>query len=559
LISTPLKIFIIAGIIVILLSLIIFYTAYLIIEEEKRMTFLAFSNSVTLLTNAVSAKLDNAIRIIELSSTRNAITNISYANFISEEYKGIPEDKDIQKRQAARIILEEYPEFEFMVFSMPNGDVYMLEPYENQYILPHLNFADRDWYRDTIEKKDTYVSEVYRSTTVGHNIIEIRTPVYGNDGSLIGIWGGALNLSFLEAELKDIVLGDNIRVLFYDRNGKIVLDTSAIGSEPDDFPHEQIIDAVSESPKTFVLDNPHMLISHDKLMVGTTSWTIVVTQPYNDAFTLESMIMGRTFVMIVSLLSIVGFSSYFTYRMFKANLLLTEKLRQVDKEKEEFSAMVTHELKTPLIPVSGYAELFLDGSLGNMTEIQKEKMQVIYENSIRLSTLIQDILDVRKIELDKLHLILQNESIRRIVERSIDIFRPIANQRDIVILNETQDVVVKCDSDRILQVINNVISNAIKFVPEQHGTISINSRIEGELVVIGITDNGIGIPKAKQDDLFKKFYQVDKSMTRKSGGTGLGLAICKGIIESHGGKIWIESEENHGTSVYFTLPRGDIT
>jgi len=234
-----------------------------------------------------------------------------------------------------------------------------------------------------------------------------------------------------------------------------------------------------------------------------------------------------------------------------------DMLREIDKDKEEFAAMISHELKTPLIPISGYAELFLDGSLGNITELQREKMQVMYENSIRLTTLIQDILDARKVELKRLNLNIQVESIKEIAKRCIDIFRPIAEPKGIRIIDETQDVMIKCDPERILQVFNNVISNALKFVPTQHGTILINSRIDNDTVMISIKDNGIGIPKQKQEDLFKKFYQVDKTLTRKSGGTGLGLAISRGIIEAHGGKIWVESEENQGTTVHFTIQKGD--
>ncbi len=239
--------------------------------------------------------------------------------------------------------------------------------------------------------------------------------------------------------------------------------------------------------------------------------------------------------------------------------LETERLRQIDKDKEEFAAMVSHELKTPLIPISGYAELFLDGSLGNMTEVQREKMHVIYDNAIRLTGLIQDILDARKIELGRLKLDTRDETIKDIVKRSLDIFGPIAEQKHIRLVDQTDDVIVRCDPDRILQVLNNIISNAVKFIPPQNGTISINSRTENGLVVVSIRDNGAGIPKEKQEDLFKKFYQVDKTLTRKSGGTGLGLAISRGIIESHGGKIWVESEEDQGTTVHFTIPRGGMT
>lgn len=235
----------------------------------------------------------------------------------------------------------------------------------------------------------------------------------------------------------------------------------------------------------------------------------------------------------------------------------SRKLQQIDKDKEEFAAMISHELKTPLIPISGYAELFLDGSLGNITDLQREKMQVMYENSIRLTTLIQDILDARKIELKRLNLDIRIESIKEITKRCIDVFQPIAEPKGIRLIDETQDITIRCDPDRILQVLNNIVSNAMKFVPAQDGTILINSRNDKDTVMMSIKDNGIGIPKSKQEDLFKKFYQVDKSLTRKSGGTGLGLAISRGIIEAHGGKIWVESEENQGTTIHFTMQKGN--
>jgi len=239
-------------------------------------------------------------------------------------------------------------------------------------------------------------------------------------------------------------------------------------------------------------------------------------------------------------------------RLLIANEVMIQnaQLKQIDHDKDEFAAMVSHELKTPLIPISGYAELFIDGSLGNLSELQREKMQIIYENSVRLTILIQDILDAQKIELKELRLDIHLESIKEIAKRSINIFMQIAKQKNVKLVDNTQDIMVQCDSDRILQVFNNIISNALKFVPVKLGTISINNRIDNDTIVISVIDNGIGIPKSKQDDLFKKFYQVDTSLTRKSGGTGLGLAISRGIIEAHRGKIWVESKENHGTTIH---------
>jgi signal transduction histidine kinase len=125
-----------------------------------------------------------------------------------------------------------------------------------------------------------------------------------------------------------------------------------------------------------------------------------------------------------------------------------------------------------------------------------------------------------------------------------------------MLVNGSQDIKLKCDTERIIQVINNLMSNSLKFVPSEKGKIEIGTRLENESVIFNVRDNGVGIPKDKQDNLFKKFYQIDTSLGRRSGGSGLGLVICKGIVESHNGKMWVESEPGIETTFYFLIPRG---
>jgi len=138
----------------------------------------------------------------------------------------------------------------------------------------------------------------------------------------------------------------------------------------------------------------------------------------------------------------------------------------------------------------------------------------------------------------------------------INEFRPLADAKHITLLGDTggQDITLKCDPKRILQVLNNLVNNAIKFVPENTGRIELSARREGDYVIFSVKDNGTGISKEKQQYLFTKFYQVDASLNRKAGGSGLGLAICKGIVEAHGGRIWVESEESKGATFYFSIP-----
>lgn len=233
----------------------------------------------------------------------------------------------------------------------------------------------------------------------------------------------------------------------------------------------------------------------------------------------------------------------------------TETLREINKEKEEFAAMVSHELKTPLVPIQGYAELLTNGRLGDMTEKQREAVRTIHDNAIRLSRLIQDMLDVRKMELGRLRLDIRDTSTKEIIDDCLEAFKTTADTKKISLVDGSQDVPIKCDPERILQVLNNIVNNAMKFVYSGKGRIEISAVMTDGSVTFSVKDNGIGIPKEKQAELFRKFYQVDTSLGRKAGGSGLGLAISKGIIEAHGGKIWVESEEGKGTKVYFSLPK----
>jgi signal transduction histidine kinase len=238
------------------------------------------------------------------------------------------------------------------------------------------------------------------------------------------------------------------------------------------------------------------------------------------------------------------------------------KLRESDVEKEEFSAMITHELKTPLVPIIGYSELLLDGTLGELNDKQKKKIQIMHSSAVSLSRLISDLLDVRKLELGKMKFEMNEAEASILIGDCIDILKTSAEAKEITLTsNITEDKIVTwCDAKRINQVMRNLVSNAIKFVPAKTGKVELYAeKNEAKEVVFSIKDNGVGIPKEKQRYIFQKFYQADTSMTRNAGGTGLGLAICKGIVEAHGGKIWFDSGPGTGTAFYFTLPSKPIS
>jgi len=232
-----------------------------------------------------------------------------------------------------------------------------------------------------------------------------------------------------------------------------------------------------------------------------------------------------------------------------------EQSKEIEKAKDEFLAMITHELKTPLVPIQGYSELLLDGTLGQLTEEQKEKIRIMYQSSLSLSQLIQDLLDVRRLELGQMKFDKCDVNAEEIINDAIGIMAPSAEKVGVRLKAHTQKPIkITCDPDRIVQVLTNLIKNSIRFVPEQKGIIEVRVKEDGNEALFSVKDNGIGIPKDRQEGLFKKFYQVDTSSHRKSEGSGLGLAICKGIVEGHGGKIYVESDAGKGATFYFTLP-----
>lgn len=236
-----------------------------------------------------------------------------------------------------------------------------------------------------------------------------------------------------------------------------------------------------------------------------------------------------------------------------------EEAKKTDIAKDEFLAMITHELKTPLVPIQGYADILLSGYLGNLTDKQRERISIIKTSAASLLQLISDLLDVQKLELGQLRMKKESAKIHTAVAKSIQTLNPEIEEAKIKVVNEVdQNITVLHDPDRIAQVLTNLIKNSIKAVKPQSGLIRIYSADVQNEVRITVEDNGIGIPYERQGKLFTKFYQVDASLTREKGGSGLGLSICKGIIEAHGGKISLESKPDVGTTITFSLPKRDI-
>ena len=235
---------------------------------------------------------------------------------------------------------------------------------------------------------------------------------------------------------------------------------------------------------------------------------------------------------------------------------ISKELRDIDIQKEEFTSMVTHELKTPLTPILGWLSVLDKGDLlGTLNEKQKTAVSKILSNSRRLNLLITDLLDAQKLDLGKMSYDMSAVDVNSMITGLVENFQPTADSKNIKIFDSTTETLkINSDQPRIEQVINNLVYNAIDFVKIDTGIIEIKAHASDTNLIISIKDNGKGISKENQEHLFKKFYQIDTSPTREHGGTGLGLSICHGICEGLGGKISVSSVINKETIFFISLP-----
>ncbi len=531
-------------------------------------------NEVTLLSSRFALRLQYAAGIIEMTGQTFPMTKPpAYSNLISDHLKGIPADADSEKREMAKKMLDKKFDLDYIFYAMPNGDIYFLEPFYSQIKLSQLNFAFRDWYHGAISTGSTYVSEVYVSANEKHNVIGIAVPIYNNaNPTLNGIFVGALNLGTLQKSLATINLGQTEYLLIVDHNNNIVADSRK--SESDTEIRKFTLDLSKQSNGndvstiTKAIDGKDMFIAFTTVPVGTHKWSIMSIQPHDDAFGSSVALKNEAIVLISIIISITSVAGFFMLRKINTNLelsnrlrrinseleLKTEQIKQVDIQKEEFSAMVTHELKTPLVPIIGYCKMLKNKMLGELNNEQLESIDTIEKSAKRLESLVNDIMDARKLDLDKMRFEIEDVSVDELFEGLNTSYKVLQQKgKEFTVNLPANGLIVKTDKTRLRQVFDNLISNAIKFTPDQNAKIEVGAYKENDKIKFYVKDNGIGIPPSKQPELFKKFYQIDTSEKRKAGGTGLGLAISKGIIEKLNGKIWVESDGKTGSTFYFEL------
>jgi two-component system, OmpR family, phosphate regulon sensor histidine kinase PhoR len=230
------------------------------------------------------------------------------------------------------------------------------------------------------------------------------------------------------------------------------------------------------------------------------------------------------------------------------------RLKQLERTRQEFVANVSHELRTPLSLIKGYVETLLDGAKDN-PEVAAKFLQTIDRNAERLKLLIEDLLTISELESGRVKLNLQSVPLRPMTEKVLADFRSRASAKQMTLLDQVPDLRVRADSDRLEQVLCNLVDNAIKYGRSQGTVLVMAHPSNGEQIEVSVQDDGPGIPAESIERVFERFYRVDKARSREQGGTGLGLSIVKHIVQGHGGRAWAKSEPGHGATFYFTLPQ----
>ena len=225
----------------------------------------------------------------------------------------------------------------------------------------------------------------------------------------------------------------------------------------------------------------------------------------------------------------------------------------VERMKNEFVSVVSHELRTPLTSIRSALGLLSKGSLNNQPTKSQRMLEIAFDNTNRLVRLINDILDIERINSGKVTMEKQHCNAAELMMQAVDEMRAMAERAEIKLALKPIEVQLWADPDRIVQTLTNLLSNAIKFSPLD-STVSLNAKLEDSQILFQVKDKGRGIPEDKLETIFDRFQQVDASNSRNQGGTGLGLAICRSIVQQHGGNIWVESTLGNGSTFYFTLP-----
>jgi len=233
---------------------------------------------------------------------------------------------------------------------------------------------------------------------------------------------------------------------------------------------------------------------------------------------------------------------------------MEEERKQLDRAKSEFLSMISHELRTPITPMMAQLQMLQEEYFGILSDKQKESLKIIIRNAQRLNKIVEDFLEISRIETARLKFNFKRTNLKDIINETIGFMNAFAKGKNIQLMVNADDLpIIEVDPDRVSQVLRNLIHNAIKY-SKNYGKVEISAIPKQDHILFSVKDCGVGMTPVDQIRVFEPFFQIEETLKREYGGTGLGLAICRGIVESQKGKIWVESKLGEGSNFFFTIP-----
>lgn len=394
------------------------------------------------------------------------------------------------------------------------------------------------YYVQVLDTKGNFMVKFYKSNRMKASVFNIDVPVeslHNNKAgyaNIIGVVKLGISLSKVDdimLQVFQIVFGITLGVILFGLFGVYVLTTYFLVLPLKKFAK------ITREVAAGDLDEKIDFVSNDELGELAQAFNQMTSDLKKSRSSLEERVKERT-------------------RELEAALI---KLKEVDRIKTEFLSVVSHELKTPLTPITEFASLLSDKILGELNDKQSDALGVIRRQGLHLSNLIDGILDISRLEMGKPFTVKREMvSFADVVKDVEEAVRIDLEKANIKLEDEVPPDLptIYADPNALKRVLLNLIGNSVKFTPKG-GRLKITAAEVNGFARCCITDNGIGIAQESMGKIFEKFFQVDSSYTREAGGIGMGLAIAKGIIEAHHGKIWAESRGlGHGTTVCFQIP-----
>ena len=428
------------------------------------------------------------------------------------------------------------------------------------------DYVDMVWFKEASARPGTYLSPIYQRTSqAGGNVIAIATPLRGMGGQLLGFLSAQITANNLESWLSLVKPSAEAEVILLDQRGYIVQkDNSRAMSEQ----QAELAGSTLEA-RTGQHRGTHPILGTASLLnwlrLTSPEWTIIVSQPTQAVLQGVHRLTGTLLVYVLisaGLIVVIGYLSYSALQRYEAARAhdeaelrrSAEELRRSNHELEQFAYVASHDLQEPLRMVSNYCQLLSRRFKGKLGADGEDFITFAVDGARRMQLLIEDLLAYSRVGSKPAEF--KPTDMNGVFETAVSNLEITIREKKAEV-TKTQLPVVMADFKQMVQVLQNLLANALKFHSDRSPAVTLSAFRKEDHWLFAVTDNGIGIDPAYSEKIFVIFQRLHAKADYP--GTGIGLAICKKVIERHGGRIWVESEPGQGSTFYFTIPAGGET